>query len=575
MKTIALNLSNTAPWQYATSSTNWNGVTITASIPQEIQNNRTRIVNVEFIKNNSCSNLSTSRINFYPNRENDLVNNGSLKTELEKNISSFQIAFNGKAIKGKTGLIKWTGLKILVTYAEANEPYGTFTPDPTRDTILGYDLAHLTVVNSDTISGTITIMPDVNLSKINLCLSLSNSDPITDREKKVSNNFIGACTLEGAYTSGGSFTLPFTVTIADIPASSGDREINTVYAKMSGYNGSVDQWKDSAWAESSLKALSSRISPTVTGSISDISEFGSYSAYELIGAYVQGQSDIVVTASATFDSADSGITAKNYTLTIDPLAQDPLVYTSETGIFSVGKTLTSGNHDYTLSVTDCYNLTGSASSSVVIAAYSPPSVTAFATQRYSLDENNNVVLDDNSDRICVTATITVSSIIQEISGVQTEKNQWTLNGTCVNSAQTVTKTLKEVTGSGSSSSVGALPWTRNRDVFKDANNTEVTLEASSNWDISFVLADKLYSVPVAASVLKSGGLFNIERTGVAVGMRTTGLSNNKKFEVDENYSSHFYGDVYVTLGGTEYKLVLDSTGTSQGTAGTITLVLEA
>ena len=81
----------------------------------------------------------------------------------------------------------------------------------------------------------------------------------------------------------------------------------------------------------------------------------------------------------------------------------------------------------------------------------------------------------------------------------------------------------------------------------------IEVSTSDAWEFTAVLSDMFHTVRQKFMVLKVGGYFDIEKFGVAVGMRSKGHLadleadindvDDKRFEVAEDYTSMFYGPV--------------------------------
>lgn len=76
-----------------------------------------------------------------------------------------------------------------------------------------------------------------------------------------------------------------------------------------------------------------------------------------------------------------------------------------------------------------------------------------------------------------------------------------------------------------------------------------TFQSFAKNDVVNPIETRTTSCPIISSNLCA---FNIETTGVGVGMETTGTTQQRKFEVASNYTSHFYGPVEIFPVGAIY-----------------------
>ena len=69
------------------------------------------------------------------------------------------------------------------------------------------------------------------------------------------------------------------------------------------------------------------------------------------------------------------------------------------------------------------------------------------------------------------------------------------------------------------------------------------IDPSKPWNFTFTLSDIFSSITGSGHVEEAGAYFNIERTGVSVGMRSQSSDGDKRFEVAGDYSTHLYGGI--------------------------------
>ena len=145
-------------------------------------------------------------------------------------------------------------------------------------------------------------------------------------------------------------------------------------------------------------------------------------------------------------------------------------------------------------------------------AYTPPALTGVAISRYvaSLNTQGQTVyeLDDDGDKLWLDAVIAVQTELG--SGT----NTWALSITPAGGS-----TISVVSGS----SLSSKTYSHDRSVLTG------TYANTSTFTFSVELSDAFTTVTYQVSVPKAGGIFNIETTGVAVGMRSTGTEANPLF----------------------------------------------
>ena len=86
------------------------------------------------------------------------------------------------------------------------------------------------------------------------------------------------------------------------------------------------------------------------------------------------------------------------------------------------------------------------------------------------------------------------------------------------------------------SSLATKVYTHDRSVLT------ATYTNTSSFDFTVELSDAFTTITYQVNVPKAGGIFNIETTGVAVGMRSTGTDANPLFQ--SAYPAHFLAGAY-------------------------------
>ena len=270
----------------------------------------------------------------------------------------------------------------------------------------------------------------------------------------------------------------------------------------------------SAWQQSALTLCAYYLAPVPACAWTD--ESGVQTDF---GAFVQGKSRMKISMDAGLDTAaDAGATAVTRRLVL--AGEEYLLGGNE---LEIGFLNLSGSADYALTVTDSHGLSGSCTGTLAILPYARPKLSALAFERYraytGAQGESLYEPDDGSDLIRVTAVGAVSPL----DGL----NAWTLAARytdCESQAE-----IQIASGADGR----ALNYVLDRDLFTRL------LSETKNWNVLVTLADRFESAVYELTVPKAGGLFNIERGGVAVGMRSTGTPADKRFEV--NYPAVFYG----------------------------------
>lgn len=250
------------------------------------------------------------------------------------------------------------------------------------------------------------------------------------------------------------------------------------------------------------------------------------SAADALGVFVQGKSRLVCRSEAVLDTeADPQAHVTGRRLVLDgreiPMGTDE----TEAGIPDAA-----GDAAYTLYVTDSHGMTGTASGTLHIAAYAPPRLTALEFERYrtGADALGETVYepDDGSDTVRVSAQGSVSAV--------NGRNAWTFGAVCMCGETRIQTTL--------------LSGSDGREIAVDCDRElfPYLLAETGTWQVSVTLADRLETVTYELSVPKAGGLVNLERGGLAVGMRSTGTAARPLFEVA--YPAVFYGGVSIAGG---------------------------
>lgn len=316
---------------------------------------------------------------------------------------------------------------------------------------------------------------------------------------KISKGKTGTFTL--------TFTLPEGAANMDTTSARGfDAKIEFLLADSAELTSGSSTTSASTQAVSILK---SRSAPTI-----NFVEFGDETtAFARFGSFVQGESEIEATIQTQVDSIDPTVAIVSRELTLGGVLHS---LTAATG--SLGPVNLSGAVPWTLKVTDNKGLSAESSGSIQVLPYSKPAISTLIAQRY-----REVVADDGS-----------VSYVQSDDG---EHVRFTLSGQVAQVAGANAWTLKISYGSTTRT---ALSGTDGASISRTDDRTLVTsaISLSERVEFTFTLTDFFHSISMVAAVDKAGAYFNVEKTGVAAGMRSTGTVDNPLFE--SAYPAKFY-----------------------------------
>ena len=282
--------------------------------------------------------------------------------------------------------------------------------------------------------------------------------------------------------------------------------------------------------------------PTVTG-ITVEDENGHA---ETFGNPVQGQSSITITGQYALDPNYIYLTAKHTLLLKD--SAGTTIYNAtqdEDSVFVVGLINAAGSIAWTYTVLDSAGNSVSQSGTFTVLAYTPPSISALFAERYA------TTIDDQGDPVYTAADdgenvrFSFVAAVAAVAGA----NAWSLVLTYGEDG------TDEASGTAVSVQTGADGATTTRT--QDRSILATDLSASVGWWFKFTLTDSFTSVSMMCYIDEASAYFNVEKFGVAVGMRSRAIPGDRRFEVAEGFEAHFYGGIY---GVTNYYLFGHPTG---------------
>lgn len=239
---------------------------------------------------------------------------------------------------------------------------------------------------------------------------------------------------------------------------------------------------------------------------------------------VQNMSAIDFTGAVTLDPLDTSLTA-THTFKMEYEGGEVQEYTSTDGVFT-GLTLPyTGALSWRYTVTDSVGNSANTGGNLEVAPYTPPTITELSAERYKEqvadDGTTSYVAADDGEHVRFSLRATACKI--------KEKNAWTLTVAWNDQSKTVME---------DSGRYAACVIVKDRFAVTDV------ISAAERVEFTWTLTDFFTSAVMCVTVDKAGAYFSVEKNGVAVGMRATGTDKDKKFEVAQDYKSHFYGGAF-------------------------------
>jgi len=235
----------------------------------------------------------------------------------------------------------------------------------------------------------------------------------------------------------------------------------------------------------------------------------------------------------------------------------------EDAVFDVGAISVSGNVTWVYTVTDSAGNVAKASGTIVVLPYAAPAVSALAVQRYAetTDDQGHPVYtaSDDGERVWFNFTASVTPVND--SNAWTMKLRWGQGDgpSSVSAEGAATFPEGKAFGEGygnerviaSGTDGDTVVYSEDRTILPDA------VSAASSWWFAVILEDSVGSSWMIAYAGAATAYFNVEKDGVAVGMRSSAKDGERLFEVDAGYESRFHGGI---RGVTDYSLDEAPTG---------------
>ncbi len=214
--------------------------------------------------------------------------------------------------------------------------------------------------------------------------------------------------------------------------------------------------------------------------------------------------------------------------------------------FDVGEIFTTpGGYTFLITVTGEYGKSNTGSMGLTVLPYTKPALSAIGSDPVVLRYKKGV--DDYGETIYtpdMTGTLALFKFdggIAHLNG----KNTWSLSlDYDLANADVAAVSSGGVIASGTESKSIGYDYLDTLG-FIPAEPLPVEFSPANRYRFTFTLTDYFGETAVLTGYAdKATGLFNVTKNGVAVGMITTGEPGKKKFEVNENYESHFYGGIH-------------------------------
>lgn len=405
-------------------------------------------------------------------------------------------------------------LVITVDYTPASEISGTLTIG--TDTEVWYSASKHSLCRGETMDLLVNVVPEVDVHEVLVCIGTSSSK-------------YESFSVECECPAGQGTVVAMHVTLGNTNWPSRVNDAVIRFTLCTDDDDIVSSWEDLG-EQRVLKLLNSRVAPTVFAAWSDPS--GTLARF---GKYVQNHSTPHLVLTVTLDTAadpDISLTSRTLLLTGTDGTQR---VDSGNNVIDVSPITVSGSAvTCTVSVMDSYGQVGTALGTIEVLHYAPPVINTLSFERYvtkiSPLGETYYEADDNGD----TVWVNVDANVSPLNG----QNAWTMTANYEEADNFLMSNPSITVLQGSDGE--HIIETRNRDMFSEE------LSENAKWHITVMLTDYYGSAYAEFTIGKSGGILNVERTGVSLGMLSTGTLDNPLFQ--SNYESHFYKDVVFHAG---------------------------
>ena len=314
--------------------------------------------------------------------------------------------------------------------------------------------------------------------------------------------------LTGTITSSASTSYSWTPSVATFAPEIPTKTSGTMTIYCDTYKGST---KIGTKSDSISMSLPSSTVPTISSlAMSDTKSYsGTY------GAYVQDKSSVKATVTA---AGVYGSTIKTYTVKMDDLS-----YSGTASSGTLGAPSNTGSRTVTATVTDSRGRTATKTTTITVAAYSPPNIASSWAKRWNTSSGKE---DDESSTVRIHAQGSVTNINSKGLNKATVKIEY-------KSASASSWTTKS-TGTYTTS------WNFNTDQTGLSSNTQYQVRITVTDSLGTVTT-QTYTIETASPVLD----FLANGTGMGVG-RVSSLSN----VLDSQYAIYPRTGLYMPCVGT-------------------------
>lgn len=286
-----------------------------------------------------------------------------------------------------------------------------------------------------------------------------------------------------------------------------------------------------------LSLLQYRLPPVVNG----VTFSDSTGALEHFGGIVVGKTDLTATLDVTLDPLDTSVTLDWVCLYTNQWGFGPFNWnivisgnSAYFGVLDIADKYTGTASEFWLDVCDNKNNVGTyAGGAFTTYPYTSPKLTTSGSAE--LAERYEVSLSDEGEE---TAALSDSGVylwanftaaICAVNG----KNAWTITRSYAEYGYEPTHEAVVYSGTDGE----ALNCLQDQTVFPRG----IEFSAAKRYTVRLALADFFETVTLEYAVEKAGGYFNIEKGGVAVGMRANGTESKPMFE--SAYPFYPYGGI--------------------------------
>lgn len=486
------------------------GQKITVSVPAEMQG---AVFNSATLVYSVSGGSGTRKVQY--DGTGTTVTNVNLLSRLTDG-ESLDIYFSFRASGGSGGVgshsatCEWKNIQIAVDYTPASGLTGSATV--TNAGTATYYLEKPSLAYGETMTLNLTARPTRDVSQISVTLYPGS----------ITTGFTMTATKSVAANSVASVSFTAQIDAATLAAMT--QRTHNAQIKIDFVSGGTTYTSGRVLCGDTvsgqrLKLVRQRSAPVI--SAVTWSEDGGTTHVQDYGAPIALKTRPVIGFTVTLDTdADTGIGIDARTLEIADKTYTLSANSATIDVFASG-----GAIGYTISVTDSYGVTGTLTGSVTVLEYTLPTMRGAAISRYvtGLDPHGQTVyeLDDDGVDVWFDAVINVQTVLG------TGSNPWTLRIT-PDGGTTVTPV--------SASTVASVTYTHERSFIT------TTYAANAEHGFTVELSDAFSTVSLRLTIPKAGGILNIEKSGVAVGMRSSGTEQNPIFE--SAYPAYFRNGIY-------------------------------